>query len=136
MNIYKIVLIFLFFTSFLFSKEELITSAKLEFLLAKNIVVIDIRREDEWQKTGIIPNSYRLTFYNKDNEYNMKRWLYIFARLVKSRTKSFVLVSSDTTRSKKLAKILFEEKKYHNVYYLSKGINAWIKEDKRIREFN
>jgi len=134
-KIFKALFLFLLFFSPLFAKEGKLSTSQLEALLRKNIVIIDIRREDEWKKTGIIPNSYRLTFYNKKNEYNMKRWLYIFARLVKSKNNTFVLVSSNSKRAKKVAQILIEEKNYKNAHYLDKGINKWIREDKKLRFF-
>ena len=131
----RLILFIIFSFTFVDAKYLKITSSKLELLMRKNIVIIDIRKDKEWKKTGIIPNSYKLTYIDEGNEYNIKRWLYIFSRLVKSKSTKFVLVSKTSKKSKELAEFLSEEKKYMNVYYLKNGIESWIKEDKKVLIF-
>ncbi len=36
---------------------------KLEELINSDTIMIDVRREDEWQYTGVIKNSHKMTFF-------------------------------------------------------------------------
>ncbi len=94
----------------------------------KNIIVIDIRDENKWKTTGIIPRSYRLT-YNKENE---KKWLYTLIKLIKDKKRAFVLISKKGKKAKDLAFKLDADKKIKNAMYLDGGIDEWIDSDRRV----
>jgi len=40
-----------------------ITNAKLKELLGQGVLLVDIRREEEWQQTGIVEGSKTITFF-------------------------------------------------------------------------
>lgn len=130
--------IFIFITLFILS---LTSSAKginsleideLESYLQKNVIVIDIRKEKYWKRTGIIPSSYRLTYDNKSKKFNKDRWNYILIRLIKQKDRAFVLISKDGKDAKNLAKKLYKSKKLSGVMYLKGGISAWLDADRRV----
>lgn len=126
----------LFIISALNADVKALSNDELQVWMKNGIKVIDVRRQEEWSDTGIIPGSYRLTFYNKKNEANLRKWLYIFARLVKTKNTAFVLVCDTSERSKKIANILSKNKKYKNVFYLDEGIISWIDEEYRVLKYN
>lgn len=103
---------------------------ELESYMQSNITIIDIRDDNSWKRTGIIPGSYRLNFeYSKD--FNKKRWEYILIRLLKDKNIAFVLISKDGKKSKKLAKYL-KDKNFNNVKYLKGGMRAWLNADRKV----
>ena len=50
---------------------NLITSDELKKLLEKNAVVLDIRTEDQWIKTGVIKESFQETAFDKNGKFNV-----------------------------------------------------------------
>lgn len=131
-----IIFYLIFISSFAKAAEQGLSNTQLQNWMKKGIKVIDVRREDEWSDTGIIPGSYRLTFYDKKNNSNLRRWLYIFSRLVRTKTTAFVLICDNSDRSKKISKILTTNKKYQKVFYLNEGITSWIEEEYRVLQYN
>lgn len=114
-------------SSFAKDKSSL-TVDELEVYIEKNIIVIDIRDENSWKKTGILPNSFRLT-YTKVSE---KKWFSTLIKLIKDKNKAFVLISKDGIEAKNLAKKLHDEKKLRGPMYLDGGITEWIDSDRKI----
>jgi len=112
-----------------FAKEsKSITVDELEVYIQKRIIVIDIRAENKWKATGIIPSSYRLTYDNK----NEKKWFYTLIKLIREKNRAFVLISKKGKIAEKLAIKLKEEKKLKNVMYLDGGIDEWIDSDRKV----
>lgn len=128
----KILIIFTLISSITmstFAKEsKSLTVDELEVYIEKNIIVIDIRAEDKWQTTGIIPNSYRLT-YDDENE---KKWLYTLIKLIRDKNRAFVLISRKGKKAKEIAFKLDNEKKIRNALYLDGGIKEWINSHRKV----
>ena len=119
----------LIFSSSLFAKNNGSLSVdELEVYIKKSIIIIDIRDENSWKKTGIIPSSFRIT-YEKASE---KKWFSTLIKLIKDKNKAFVLISKDGNNAKKLAKKLHDEKKLRGPMYLNGGINEWIDSDRKV----
>jgi len=51
-----------------------ITDEKLLALIDAGTPVIDVRRADEWKKTGVIEDSHLLTFFDKRGRYDAPAW--------------------------------------------------------------
>lgn len=134
MNTFKtIILCLLFFNLSLFAKDvESLEVDELESYIQKNIIIIDIRSEKEWKKTGIIPSSYRLPYSQNFKNKNQERWLYTLVRLIKEKNKAFVLISKDGQEAKDLSIKLYNEKKFSHIMYLEGGINSWIDANRRV----
>ena len=47
-----------------------IDSAELQRLRAEGVSVIDVRRPEEWSKTGVIEGSHLLTFFDAEGRYD------------------------------------------------------------------
>lgn len=123
----NIILIILLNFSFLYAEFRSINELKVNEALLKNVVVIDIRRADEWERYGIIKGSHKLTFFDKYGKYDTSKWMSEFKKLVKSKEQPFILVCAHANRSKSLGKMLSSSLHYKNVYELEGGINyGWL----------
>lgn len=109
-----------------------ISVSELEHLKHLGVKIIDIRKQNQIDKTGIIPTSYKLNFYQKDGSINRVIWLKRFVNLVNGRHLKFVLISKDGEQAKLGAKILQDEKGYTHPYYLKGGIKAWLDANKKM----
>ena len=107
---------------------------ELKALKKSSIKVIDIRTKKDIKETGVIPGSYRLSFYNKEGKIDQKKWLHAFVGLIKSRQIKFVLISGNGKRAELGAEALMDKKGYKNPYYLKGGIDAWIDADEPVQK--
>lgn len=90
--------------------------------------VIDIRREDEWEYTGVIEGSHKITFFDMMGEYDVDAFLAAFTKVVKGKDEPFILVCAHANRTKSVGQLLGSRLKYTNVYELEGGIAEWISE--------
>lgn len=95
--------------------------------IKKGTVLIDIRREDEWNHYGIIEGSHKITFFDNYGEYDINKWMEQFIKIVKTKKQKFILVCAHANRTKIVGNFLKNELKYENVFELEGGINyGWI----------
>ncbi len=113
-----------------------LNSTQLETLQTQhNALLIDIRTPQEWAKTGIIPHSYPVTFFDSEGQYDLKKWMAEIKKLQKKPEQPIVLVCRTGNRSAKLGKLLTQELGMKNVYHLSNGIISWMIDDKTIQKY-
>jgi len=130
-------IIFSICTVFLFLVQanaavKAIDNYELSKFMKKRMVVVDIRDKSYWDDTGIIPSSYKITY---KNHQNLKNWLRVFTRIVKSKSTSFVLISKNGKKARKLSKLLDQKVGYQKIYYLKGGIDSWINDDGRVVKY-
>lgn len=95
--------------------------------IKEGTVLIDIRREDEWNHYGIIEGSHKLTFFDETGDYDFNAWMAEFIKIVKDKDQKFILVCAHANRTKTVGNFLATELRYTNVYELHGGINyGWI----------
>ncbi|PIF03967.1 MAG: sulfurtransferase [Arcobacter sp.] len=95
--------------------------------IKKGTVLIDIRREDEWNRYGIIKGSHKLTFFDGFGNYDIDKWMEQFTKIVKSKDQKFILVCAHANRTKTVGGFLSQQLHYTNVYELDGGINyGWL----------
>ena len=93
-------------------------------LLNANTSIVDVRRNFEWEQTGVIPNSILLTFFDDEGNYNFDKW-YEELSLEVNVNDPIILICRSGNRSKIIAKMMDE--KYDNKFYNAKnGIKSWI----------
>lgn len=131
------IILFAFFSLFstLTTAAELIDlSVEQVQALQKNgaALVIDIRTEQEWLSTGIIPSSHKLEFFNKQGKYDAEQWLDELAKLKSSSDQPVILVCRSGNRSGMVGNYLTQQLGMKNVYHLSNGIQAWIKAGQKL----
>ena len=115
---------------------NLITSDELNNLLKNNAVVLDIRTEDQWIKTGVIKESFQETAFDKNGKFNV----YLMDRVralagAESQNIEIIFVSNDGETASILGNAFAEDLGFKNVYVLDGGIKAWISEEKALVSF-
>jgi rhodanese-related sulfurtransferase len=123
----KIFLSLSFFMVSLFADLKEIDNNQLLEMQKKGVEIIDIRRVDEWEKTGVINGAKMLTFFDEKGNYDMAKWLNDFSQIVKDKNTTFIIYCAHANRTKMVGNFLNKELKYSNVYELAGGINyGWI----------
>ncbi len=59
-----------------------IDNGELSQLLQDGAAIVDVRRPEEWQQTGIVAGSELLTFFTAEGESNPQEWLQQLDKLV------------------------------------------------------
>lgn len=106
---------------------------QLQSMQWRGALVVDVRTPEEWEKTGMIPGSKGLTYFDKKGTPHKHDWLDQLITMRKSPDQPLILVCRSGTRSTAVAKMLLEEEGYSRVYQLENGIKGWSGE-KRILE--
>ena len=104
----------------------------LKLLLSKGTKLIDLRRPDEWAKSGLINGSVLLTAFDKH-----KKFVRTFPKALQKQVRfdeDIILISQDGERSAEIANALVERVGYTNVHNVTKGIAQWIKEGNPTRK--
>ena len=104
-----------------------VDSAGLQRLRAEGVPVIDVRRPEEWSKTGVIEGSHLLTFFDATGRYDLGRWLPALAVIAES-NQPVALICRSGKRSGRVARLLDEQFGYRHVYSARDGILGWIEE--------
>lgn len=108
-----------------------VDNASLQSLQAEGVVIIDVRRPDEWKNTGIIEGSHGITFFDEKGRYDVNAWLAEISELV-SPDEPFVLICARGVRSSKIAGLLDKRLGYSAVHNVTEGILDWIKQGKPV----
>ncbi len=94
---------------------------------SQGAVIIDIRREDEWIKTGIIDGAETITAFTKTGHLH-QNFQKKFSSLVPSLGTPVVLYCRTGNRTTKLGNALVNQLGYSNLSHLSKGITGWTED--------
>jgi len=100
-----------------------------EFLekLEEGCTIIDVRRQDEWDFTGVIEGSVKITFFDESGQYDAKAFLDAFSKVVTHKDQPFILVCAHANRTKSIGEFLGLQMGYKHVFELDGGIiNGWI----------
>jgi rhodanese-related sulfurtransferase len=104
-----------------------INAAQLQVFLAESGNLVDIRRPDEWQKTGVISGSIPLTFFNKFGAFDGEKWLVELNDSIQ-KDKPIILICHAGVRSKWVADWLDRNNGSSRVYDATIGIKGWIEQ--------
>ena len=104
-----------------------VDSAGLQRMRTEGVTVIDVRRAEEWSKTGVIEGSHLLTFFDAKGHYDLGRWLPALAAIAES-GQPVALICHSGKRSGRVARLLDEQLGYRHVYTVQDGISGWIEE--------
>lgn len=117
------------FSARLFAAElgQLTAEQLLDLQQQGNALVVDVRTPQEWQTTGLIPNSKPLQSFDSNGHFDQEKWLAGLDKLKSSPDQPVILVCRSGNRSGKVGQILTEQLGMKNVYHLSNGIQSWIK---------
>ncbi|MFA6740719.1 MAG: rhodanese-like domain-containing protein [Arcobacteraceae bacterium] len=106
-----------------------------EKMIDDNIIMIDVRRKEEFKRTGVIRNAHLLTFFDEFGEYDIKNWMKEFDKLVTSKEQTFILICAHANRTKVIGNFLIEQG-YKNTAHLFGGMALWTQELRETLTYN
>jgi rhodanese-related sulfurtransferase len=105
-------------------------NTQLQTMLEQGVPLYDIRRPEEWQQTGIIAGSRRLTFVD-DMGRVYPDFMSRFTQTI-HKDDPVILICRSGNRTDVLARYLVEKMGYSQVYNVRNGIGAWLREDRPV----
>lgn len=105
---------------------------EVEELIEKNIIMIDVRRPEEWEYTGVIKNAYKMTFFDMFGNVDIPTWMKEFEKLVTSKEQLFVLICAHANRTRTIGNYLIQNHGYTNVAHLDGGMALWTDENREV----
>ncbi len=110
-----------------------IDNAYLKELIAKGVTVIDIRRQEEWQQTGIVEGSKTITFFDRTGRIN-PNFVPEFTAIVKP-DQPVALICRTGNRTQAASQAIAQQLGYKNVMNVSRGITGWIAEKRPVVKY-
>ena len=115
----------LLFSTQLFAEINEVNNNKIKILMESGVPLIDIRTEKEWHETGVINQSKLLTFFDKDGNSNVKKWMLELEKIA-SKKDPVIIICRSGRRSKIVANFLDQKEHYTTVFHETDGIISWI----------
>lgn len=104
-----------------------VANGELKSLLSKGVTVVDIRRPEEWKKTGVVPGSELITFFTDRQGHVNPDFVTELSAKVKP-NQPVVLICRTGNRTALVSRLLAERVGYSEVYNVTDGITRWIKD--------
>lgn len=92
---------------------------------APEMVIVDIRRVEEWQMTGVIENSHQLTFFDAAGNADPQSWLASLAQIA-SPEDDLVLICRTGHRTSVILDFLHGQTAYRRASHLAGGMLGWL----------
>ena len=130
-HISKIIMILSFLIcKFSYADIVAVDNLQVQKLSKSGISIVDIRTKGEWDKTGVIPQSILLTFFDSSGNYDFNKW-YADLKKITPNYKSIIIICRSGRRSRLVANMI--NQKYNDIVYdANNGMNSWIKSNLRI----
>ena len=107
-----------------------VDNLQVQKLSKSGISIVDIRTKGEWDKTGVIPQSILLTFFDSSGNYDFNKW-YADLKKITPNYKSIIIICRSGRRSRLVANMI--NQKYNDIVYdANNGMNSWIKSNLRV----
>lgn len=110
------------------SRYNHIDNIELEQLLAAGAVIVDVRRQEEWQQVGIVAGSHLLTFFTADGNSQPEEWVRKLDELVLPE-QQLVLIWRTGVRTRAVCAYLLEVTSRPQIYNVTAGIFGWLAAD-------
>ena len=123
-------LFFLLNSTQLFAEIYEVNNEKIKILLESSVPLIDIRTEGEWNETGVINNSHLLTFFDKDGNYDFKKWM-IEVGEIANENGPVIIICRSGRRSRIVSNMIIKENSEYLIYHATNGIKSWIESRNR-----
>ena len=114
----------------LFAEIYEVDNEKIKMLLENSVPLIDIRTESEWRETGIINNSYLLTFFDNEGNYDFKKWMIEVGEIADENGPVIIMCRSGR-RSRIVSNMIIKENNEYLIYHATDGIKSWIESSNR-----
>lgn len=130
-HISKIIMILSFLIcKFSYADIVAVDNLQVQKLSKSGISIVDIRTKGEWDKTGVIPQSILLTFFDSSGNYDFNKW-YADLKKITPNYKSIIIICRSGRRSRLVANMI--NQKYNDIVYdANNGMNSWIKSNLRV----
>ena len=130
-HITKIIMILSFLIcKFSYADIVAVDNLQVQKLSKSGVSIVDIRTKGEWDKTGVIPQSILLTFFDSSGNYDFKKW-YADLKKTTHNYKSIIIICRSGRRSGLVANMI--NQKYNTIVYdANNGMNSWIKSDLKV----
>ncbi|MDB4141085.1 FKBP-type peptidyl-prolyl cis-trans isomerase [Candidatus Pelagibacter sp.] len=114
-----------------------VSSDELIDMIENNAVALDIRTEEEWDKTGVIKGSFPETAFDKNGKFQV----YVMDKIralaaAQSQDINLIFISHDGETASMLANSFSEDLGFTNISVLKGGIEAWQSENKKLGPHN
>lgn len=103
-----------------------VSNEELKALLARGVPIVDLRRKDEWDKTGVVEGSNLITAFDARGAFQQD-FLEGFAK-VAGKNDEVIVICRTGNRTQAISKALSERMGYTKVYNVAEGITRWIKD--------
>ena len=103
-----------------------IGNGKLKAMVAKGVPIVDLRRQDEWNETGIIKGSHLITAFDGKGRLQVD-FLPKFEKVV-GLNDEVILICRTGNRTSLIANALANNKGFTKIFNAQNGITSWIKE--------
>ncbi len=103
-----------------------LNNEQLKTMLEQDVPIYDVRRPEEWRKTGVVEDSRLLTFVDKSGRLKPDFLPRFTAEVDKNQP--VILICRTGNRTDTLARHLVEKLGYTQVYNVRDGITRWIAE--------
>ncbi len=110
-----------------------IDNAKLEELVAQGVILVDIRREEEWQQTGVVKGSKTITFFDNTGRIN-PNFVPEFNAIAKQ-DQPVMLICRTGNRTQAASQAIAQQLGYKNVMNVTNGITGWISEKRPVVKY-
>lgn len=107
-----------------------ISNSQLATKIENGVKLIDIRRIDEWQQTGIIGGSIRSTAFDGQGRF-LKSFIELLEKTVRP-DEEFAVICQTGNRTAALSNWLVTKGGYRKVLNVQDGIASWIKEQRPV----
>ena len=104
---------------------EQIKSQRLKKLLNEGVVLVDIRRQDEWKMTGIVAGSVLLTFFYQTGAADPADWLQQLHQQVPIEA-PLALICRSGYRTNLVCDFLCQTSPRDSLYNVAGGILGWL----------
>ena len=111
-----------------------IDNAKLKELAKQGVLLVDIRRKEEWQQTGIVEGSKTITFFDRTGNIN-PNFVPEFTALAKP-DQPVMLICRTGNRTQAASRAIAEQLGYKNVMNVTNGITGWMAEKRPVSSYN
>ena len=130
-HISKIIMILSFLIcKFSYADIIAVDNLQVQKLSKSGISIVDIRTKGEWDKTGVIPQSILLTFFDSSGNYDFNTW-YADLKKITPNYKSIIIICRSGRRSRLVANMI--NQKYNDIVYdANNGMNSWIRSNLRV----
>ena len=107
-----------------------IDNNQLAQMMKDGVTLVDIRRKEEWQQTGIIKGAKTITFFDKYGRIN-PNFVSEFKALVKP-DQPVALICRTGNRTRAASQAISQQLGYKKVYNVSHGMMSWIAEKRPV----